>query len=211
MGGSLSKIAKLLGHGSLEKMGCPLTSWHLKSIRHHPKFSESWGTAPFLRIHCNVSWENYYQHLSAISFWGTPSMKTHPVGETSFGAGKVRRFEMNMTVTGLFMNIKSEIKNDIYHHIYPHFFIFSRNCWLCIFFLGVLLYRPIISGIWTQALHGKGARCHRGAIAFAGRALQGPGLRRPESKKVGYMERWWKMHEIEIKHFSKTKKHRNVQ
>ena len=36
-----------------------------------------------------------------MSFWGTPSMKTHPVGETSFGAGKVRRFEMNMTVTGL--------------------------------------------------------------------------------------------------------------
>jgi hypothetical protein len=54
------------------------------------------------------------------------------------------------------------------------------------FFFGGVLYRPIIStGIWTQALHGKGARCHRGAIAFAGRALQGPGLRRPESKRSG--------------------------
>ena len=68
-------------------------------------------------------------------------MKTHPVGETSFGAGKVRRFEMNMTVTGLFMNIKSEIKNDIYHHIYPHFSFsvgivdFASFFWGC-FYIG---------------------------------------------------------------------------
>ena len=79
----------------------------------------------------------------------------------------------------------------IYGNMDPYFTIF------CTPFMLALIYQHhgSVMGIGlaecgTQALHGKGARRNRGAVAFAGRALQGPGFSGGlNPKKLGYMER----------------------